>query len=139
MKKIIFLLLILIFVSGCGEIYKEVCFDNKCFQSESASTSVERSVGLMFRTSLDEDKAMLFEFESTGPYSFSMKNTKIPLDIIWISETLEIVDIQKDAQPCIKAACPSYNPDFPALYVLEINSNLTDKYGINVGDKVKIS
>jgi|SRR3989344_4109172 len=136
MKKLIFLIPLL-FLLGCAS-EKQVCFESNCFEVETSDNPLERTQGLMFRSSLDENKGMLFIFESSGLYSFWMKNTLIPLDIIWINENLEIIDIQRDAQPCTSEVCKSYSLSSEALYVLEINSGLTEKYGMNIGDKVEI-
>ena len=136
--KVFILILVLILISGCYSSINQVCFEEKCFNVEISDNDIERSVGLMYRTSLSENNGMLFIFESQGIYSFWMKNTKIPLDIIWINKDLEVVDIKKNVQPCASERCESYSSTFDSLYVLEINSGLTEKYDINIGDKVKI-
>ena len=130
--------LILILVSGCSSSINQVCFESNCFIVDVSDNSLERTQGLMFRSSLDENKGMLFIFPESGLYSFWMKNTLIPLDIIWINKNLEVADIKKDAQPCVTETCNNYSPSSEALYVLEINSNLTEKYGINVRDKIEL-
>ena len=56
--------------------------------------------GLMFRENMDSDRGMLFIFEKEGEYPFWMKNTLIPLDIIWINKDKEVVFISENAQPC---------------------------------------
>lgn len=104
---------------------------------ELADDAAERSIGLMFRESLDGNTGMLFVYGREGKYSFWMKNTLIPLDMIWISEGMEIVDI-RHAEPCKKDPCPSYSPQKEAMYVLEVGGNFTDENSINVGDKVSI-
>jgi uncharacterized membrane protein (UPF0127 family) len=114
-----------------------VCFEKKCFKVEQALTPEERERGLMQRTSLDENKGMLFVFEQEDIYGFWMKNTYIPLDMIWINEQNEVVFIYKNALPC-KEICDPIVPYFKAKYVLEINANLTDKYDIHIGSDVKI-
>lgn len=112
-----------------------VCFGEKCVKVEIADEYDERQKGLMFREELDEGSGMLFIFESSGEYDFWMKNTLIPLDIIWISENYKIVDIQK-AVPCIESFCQSYIPNGNARYVLEVNSGFTEKNGIGIGEEV---
>ena len=104
---------------------------------EIADNYEERRQGLMFREKLDENSGMLFIFESSGEYDFWMKNTLIPLDIIWINEDYKIVDIQK-AVPCMDVACRSYIPNGEARYVLEVNSGFAEENGINIGDEVNI-
>ena len=81
---------------------------------------------------------MLFVFEGDGYHSFWMKNTLIPLDIIWINSSQEIVYIERNAQPCTPDYCPLIVPWTYASYVLEINGGLCDEYDINAGDKVNI-
>lgn len=104
-------------------------------QAEIADTIEERSYGLMNRASLEEDAGMIFIFEEAGPHSFWMKNTLIPLDMIFIAENMTIVDIHKNATPL------SEEPIIPCAdckYVLEVNGGFCDKNGITIGDKVEI-
>ena len=84
--------------------------------------------GLMFRESLDEKAGMLFVFPNDTVHGFWMKNTLVPLDMIWIDKNLTIIDIQT-AEPCKTETCPSYIPSGDARYVLEINANQSEKYG----------
>ena len=114
----------------------QVCFKNNCFTVELAITTQERTRGLMFREKLDLDKGMLFIFENEEKYSFLMKNTLIHLDIIWINKDEEVVFISKNTQPCKSDPCPIINPDKKAQYVLELNGGITDKIGLEVGDKI---
>jgi uncharacterized membrane protein (UPF0127 family) len=90
----------------------------------------------MFRGKLDLNKGMFFIFENEGEYSFWMKNTLINLDIIWINKDKEVVFISKNTQPCSSDSCLTFNSDKKAQYVLELNGGVTDKIGLNVGDKV---
>ena len=113
----------------------KVCFKNDCFSVEVADTESKRTQGLMFRKKLEQDRGMLFIFDEEGIYSFWMKNTLIPLDIIWINEKDEVVFIKKYFQPCQEEPCKSVTPDKEAKYVLEINGGLADKINIKVGDK----
>lgn len=117
----------------------QVCLKNICFSVEIATTQSQIEYGLMNRTHLDSNKGMLFVFEKEGNYPFWMKNTLIPLDIIWINSNQSIVYIKKNAQPCTQDYCQSIDPGKNARYVLEMNSDLSDKYDINVGDKANIS
>jgi hypothetical protein len=65
-----------------------------------------------------------------------MKNMNFPLDIIWISENMKIVDISADIAP--ETYPQSFSSKTPASYVLEINAGLTDKYSLKIGDIVKL-
>ncbi len=115
----------------------KVIINEKSFNVEIADNPAERAQGLMFRKELKENSGMLFIFPSSEKYSFWMKNTFIPLDIIWIDENLEIVYIHENAQPC-KDECNSITPDKEAKYILEINSGLSERYGIEIGNRVEI-
>lgn len=95
--------------------------------------------GLMFEKFLDEDKGMLFIFPDEAPRSFWMKNTLIPLDLIFISRDKKIVDFKENFAPCPDALfCPSYVSRSPAQYVLEVNAGLREKYGLQIGDLAEI-
>ena len=85
----------------------------------------------MFVSEMPEDEGMLFIFEESGVYSFWMKNTLIPLDIIWLDEDKNIVFVKHNALPCKTEVCPSINPNASARYVLEINAGLAEKYELN--------
>ncbi len=103
------------------------------FDIEIAQESVEREQGLMYRKSMSDQQAMLFMFEYPEKQSFWMRNTYISLDIIYLNEKLEIVSIQKNAQPFDDKPLPSGKP---AQYVLEINGGLSDRLGLQPGYKV---
>ena len=91
-------------------------------QAEIVDTpdAVER--GLMFRESLGPNEGMLFVFEKAGFYPFWMKNTLIPLDIIWIDEAWRIVSIAESVPPCRADPCPTYPPAGDARYVVEVSA-----------------
>ena len=116
----------------------KVCFSENCFKIEIASTSEELSKGLMFRENLEKNSGMLFIFPENGIYGFWMKNTLIPLDIIWINSNKEIVFIKDNALPCKTEICETYSSDEKALYVLELNSGTADKIGLEIGDEVEL-
>lgn len=110
--------------------------NNITFKVEKAETLAEKTLGLMYRQSLKKDRGMLFVYPQEQYASFWMKNTYIPLDIIWIDANKKIVDISKDAQPCTTEDCPSYATDNKIQYVLEINAGLSEEYGFKKGDQV---
>jgi uncharacterized protein len=114
---------------------KKVCFGNNCFIAELAKTEKKISQGLMFRENLATNRGMLFVFSQSGVYSFWMKNTKIPLDIIWFNDKKEIVFLANNVVPCYEEFCPSINPGEKAKYVLEINADLAEKLELKIGDK----
>jgi uncharacterized protein len=114
---------------------KGVCFGENCFMVEVARTNKQRAQGLMFRDYLDESGGMLFVFPKDDTYGFWMKNTKIPLDIIWFNFDKEVVFIKNSAQPCETNICSPIFPDKPARYVLEVNAGSAARLGIRLGDK----
>jgi len=114
---------------------KLVCFKNVCVSAETASTPQDKQRGLMFRKTLGELSGMLFVNQREGPYPFWMKNTLIPLDIIWISKDRKVAYIAKNVQPCLET-CNPIKPDCPAQYILEVNAGFIDKYQIKIGQKL---
>lgn len=92
----------------------------------------------MFRKSLEEDKGMFFIFDKEGIYSFWMKNTLIPIDIIWLDKNYDIVFISKNSRPCGNDNCLVINPNINARYVLEINAGISEKIGLKIGDKAGV-
>ena len=134
------LIVFLIFFStkNSQESFKQnqVCFKEHCFLVELATNDFERARGLMFRSTLAADQGMLFIFDSRGEYPFWMKNTQIPLDIIWLDEDRKVVFINADTAPCLPTACVSINPQKLAKFVLELNGGAAQRIGLAVGDKL---
>jgi len=117
-----------------------VCAKNSCFQVKLAKTEAQKEKGLMGVSFLDKDKGMLFVFEKEGIYPFWMKNTLIPLDIIWIGGDKKVVFIGQNIEPCKSLICPPIVPPGPgAKYVLEINAGMAKEIGLEVGDELKIT
>ena len=130
------LIVFLIFTLACAEEKsRKVCFKNVCVSAETVSTLEEKQRGLMFRKTLEELSGMLFVNQREGLYPFWMKNTLIPLDIIWISKDRLVVFIAKNAQPCLKI-CEAIKPTCPAQYILEVNAGFVEKYQIKVGQRL---
>lgn len=118
----------------------QVCFRDRCFFVELARTPEERQNGLMFREWLENDGGMLFVFNETGNRGFWMKNTLIPLDIVWIDENMQIVFISENTQPCLEnVECPTVGSEQPARYVLEINGGVAEKARLKIGDRATIN
>ncbi|MFC6656249.1 DUF192 domain-containing protein [Roseibium salinum] len=103
------------------------------FVAEIAATSEQRARGLMFREEMAADHGMLFIFEGESNRSFWMKNTPLPLDIIYIDAAGRIVSIAADTTPFSEAVIPS---GAPARFVLELNAGTAEKIGIERGDQV---
>ncbi|OGM95187.1 hypothetical protein A2524_03885 [Candidatus Wolfebacteria bacterium RIFOXYD12_FULL_48_21] len=105
---------------------------------EVADDPYSWSKGLMFRESLLDGNGMLFVFPNEKPRAFWMKNTLIPLDMLFISADKRVVSIQKNVAPCVTTICVSYASEHDAMYVLEVNAGFADRYGITQGDLVEI-
>ena len=80
------------------------------------------------------DKIVIFE--NSGILNFWMKNTIIPLDMLFINQDGVIETIERDVPPCITSSCPLYNSKKAVRYVLEINGGVADVENIREGDKV---
>ena len=107
----------------------QVCNEKICFTVELARTLDEQHLGLMHRPSLAEKSGMLFIFPNVDLHDFWMKNTLIPLDMIWIDDQFKVVRVLT-AQPCKADPCEIYRPEIFSKYVLEINGGIAAKYGI---------
>lgn len=105
-------------------------------QVEVVDTEEEREYGLMNRTSLAPEKGMLFVFENSRVRSFWMKNTLIPLDMVFIGEDGSIVDINRNAIPLSETI---YTSKEPCIYVVEVNGGFCKLRGIGVGDHASIN
>lgn len=115
----------------------DVVFDaTTAVKTEVANTDIEKTRGLMYRESLEENAGMLFNFSSEKNRSFWMKNTIIPLDIIFMDKDKKIVDIIKGMEPCIEEPCKIYDSKYPAMYALEVNAGYVDKNNIRIGKTV---
>ena len=107
--------------------------------AELADTTEKRARGLMFRQSLAQDRGMLFIFPEPQQWTFWMKNTKIPLDIIWMDRDKRIVYIARNVPGCGRSddGCPQYQPTYDALYVLEIAAGMADALQLKQGAKLQ--
>ncbi len=114
------------------------CFPQVCVNLEIARTPAQMQLGLMHRASLEENDGMLFIFPNEAIHSFWMKNTLIPLDMIWISKDNVIVHIET-AHPCAADPCPFYTPPEISRRVIEVNAGFAEKHNIHLGDKIEFS
>ncbi|UOB16537.1 DUF192 domain-containing protein [Abyssalbus ytuae] len=103
---------------------------------EVANDEYERQTGLMYRTSLGEKQGMLFIFETEEVRYFYMKNTYIPLDILFINSENKIVSFAENTEPTDETSLPS---QAPVKYVLEINGGLAERWNLETGDEIRFS
>jgi uncharacterized protein len=122
-----------------GPIVHVTTPQGKTILAEVADTTEKRAKGLMFRDSLSKDQGMLFTFEVPQAWTFWMKNTKIPLDIIWMDRNKRIVHVERNVPGCARKddGCPQYQPNENALYVLEIAAGQSEALQLQRGVKLK--
>jgi uncharacterized membrane protein (UPF0127 family) len=107
------------------------------FIVEVADTQEARNKGLMFRDSLGEDRGMLFIFDQQQPLAMWMKNTRIPLDILYFDQYRRLVSVSAGAPPCsLGDRCPPFRSTAPALYTLELNAGQASRLGVQPGDEL---
>ncbi|QDA57777.1 DUF192 domain-containing protein [Thermomonas aquatica] len=104
---------------------------------ELADDDAERARGLMYRDAMDAGRGMLFIHETEEPQAYWMKNTKIPLDILYFDNGRKLVSQQRDIPPCsLGDACPSYPSNVPARYVLELNAGEAARLKLQDGARI---
>jgi len=108
------------------------------FDVEVAADEPSRTRGLMFRDSMADDHGMLFVFDDAQPRAFWMKNTHIPLDILFFDQDYKLVSVQQRVPPCRSDPCSTYPSTGPTKYVLELNSGMADKLGVKAGDPISV-
>ncbi|HEY3198737.1 MAG TPA: DUF192 domain-containing protein [Nitrospirales bacterium] len=108
--------------SGKSDLITVVYPNGTRIQAELADTEEKRARGLMFREHLARDRGMLFIFSEPGQWSFWMKNTKVPLDILWLDHKKKIVDLAENIPGCVGDPCLQYQPAQEATYVLEVSA-----------------
>lgn len=117
---------------------KTIKIDTTEIQVEIAKTNDEKAKGLSNRTSLDEKSGMVFVFNQNSTATFWMKDTKIPLDFIWVNDD-KIVGIEKNVpiQPGVDdSQLKRYQSPSVIDYVIEVNAGFSDKYNIKVGQSL---
>ena len=104
------------------------------YNIEIAETDYETQTGLMYRESMEPDQGMFFIFPDVLYHSFYIKNTKIPLDLIFIDQELKIASFKENAQPMDETGLSS---EVPIQYVLELNAGQREKYSMEIGDRIE--
>jgi len=108
------------------------------YSLEVVRTPEEQAQGLMFRESLPARHGMLFPFAPPGVHRFWMKNTMIPLDMVWLDADGKVLFVSADTPPCKADPCPSYGPDTPSSSVLEIAGGMAAKEGVKTGAVLRL-
>ena len=140
MNKRWILPLALLLLSGCASgrgTWVEV--GGKRYSVEIADDEAERARGLMFRDELPNGSGMLFLHDREEPLAYWMKNTKIPLDILYFDTGRRLVAQQRDVPPCtLGDGCPPYPSNAPARYVLELNAGQAERLKLAPGTELKL-
>jgi uncharacterized protein len=139
---------VLCWLSACGEAptkiedlrATEITLPNgNKIMAETMRDKLDLARGMMFRDALRPKRGMLFVHPTPGRYSYWMYQTKVPLDIIWLSQDRRIVEITANTPPCTTAAsqCPTFGGNHIARYVLELNGGQAAAYGLKIGDELR--
>jgi len=118
-------------------ISAETEINNQKIELEVAATKKEQDTGLMYRTSLPNNRGMLFKFKSPQKVSFWMKNCQISLDMIFLQDGV-VEAIELSAPPCTADPCPTYGPHTAVDRVIELRGGQATELGVKVGDRIKI-
>lgn len=118
---------------GAGKLTLDTANGPHEFNVEIMRTVEEREKGLMFRKYLPANRGMLFDFQSEQPIAMWMKNTYIPLDMIFISRRGKVTSIYENAEPFSENIISSNGPVYA---VLEVNGGIAAKIGLKIGDHV---
>jgi uncharacterized protein len=124
--------------SSCTARDPSVVLNGERFTVELAETSEKHALGLMFRDSMADDHGMLFLFPTESRRTFWMRNTRIPLDILYFDANLRLVSVAADTPPCRTQRCPTYLSAGPAKYVLELNAGKAAELGVGPGDVLEL-
>ncbi len=136
--RLLLCVLMLVSCVACASGDPSVVLGGKRFKVEIADTQEEQALGLMFRESMPADEGMIFLFPNEAQRGFWMKNTRIPLDIMYFDKDLKMVSISADTPPCRVSRCPSYPSSKPAMYVLELNAGTASELGVGPGDRLTL-
>lgn len=114
-----------------------VKINGRTIRLEVAQTPEQQAIGLMYRTSLSPDRGMLFPFEPPRPVSFWMKNVRMNLDMIFLSQG-RVSAIAANVPPCKTEPCPLYGPTTTIDQVIELRGGQAKVLGLKVGDRVTV-
>jgi len=109
------------------------------YRLELATVPEDQAQGLMYRENLPDKTGMLFVFDQPAPHHFWMKNTMIPLDIVWIDDSGKVIFISARTPPCKADPCPTYGPDVAVSRVLEIAGGKAAEEGLAVGSLLRLT
>lgn len=116
---------------------QEVVVQNRIFKAYIADSTIKQMIGLMYRKSIRADECMLFRFTYDAMHGIWMRNMSFPIDVVWLDFGMQVVDIKKNLQPCVKTfGCKTYYPNEKSRFVLEFRSGTATKLKLKIGSKV---
>ncbi|MDB5160644.1 MAG: hypothetical protein JWO96_24 [Candidatus Saccharibacteria bacterium] len=149
-KSLVFFIVSLVFLWGavfavihkkgqsqCSEKYRQdvtVRVGEQVVAAQTAKSTTELEKGLGGRSCLGTQQGMLFSFDKPGDYPFWMRDMHFPIDIVWLDSAHKVVEVSENISP--SSYPKSFQPDFQAQYVLEINAGQAQKLGIASGTKL---
>ena len=126
-------------LSGCADGASPwVELKGQRYDVELAMDDDSRIRGLMFRDEMPQTHGMLFVFEQQQPLAFWMRNTRIPLDILYFDDSLRLISVAAGVPPCTTQQCPSYPSKAPGRFVLELNAGQARALGTKAGDTLTL-
>ena len=134
---VIFICIFLFIEKDANDFDAKISFGKNDVFVEIFDDLQKRQNGLMMRDFLAKDRGALFVFEEMGYNSFWMKNTLIPLDMIWLDDQYKILDIQT-AAPCVTEVCDVYKSFDLSKYVIEVNAGFAVDNDVQIGDIVSV-
>ena len=136
-SNISFVLLLVILAGNVFALEKfprvEMPIKGKLYNIEIADTPARKAQGLMYRQSLKRNAGMLFYYQKAIGLKIWMKNTLIPLTVLWLNDRAEVIHVER-LLPCRKDPCPVYGPEKPARYVLELHHDEWQRFSL--GDRL---
>ena len=123
---------------GAGAGPRVVMPSGAVYAVDIARTPEETAQGLMYRENLPTSTGMIFLFSDGGAHHFWMKNTMIPLDIVWLQADGTVLFVSANTPPCKSDPCPTYGPDAPAPIVLEIAGGMAAREGVAPGKTLQL-
>lgn len=118
-------------------IKAEAMIGGRVIKLEVTETPEQQAMGLMYRTSLPDDRGMLFSFDPPRPVRFWMKNCQMSLDMLFLRDGA-VQAIAAKVPPCQADPCPTYGPDLLVDRVIELRNGRAAELGVKVGDRIAI-
>jgi uncharacterized membrane protein (UPF0127 family) len=112
---------------------------NRVITAVLADTPERSMYGYMFHRDVKENEGMLFVYPESGTHPFWMKNTLVPLDIVWMDENFDILYIEAPARPCQADPCPTYGTPRLSRYVLELRAGTARREALKPGDRLGVA